>query len=139
MNFHLGSNGLTFFTGESVLIRALSIDSPKPSPNLRNQPLPGESRSSLPSRIDLEISIPAPFFPIMMRCDSPTPVWECDGYCRDRQQLHAAERANIVCYLSICCSLSSQLTFLRTDLYLCLHRCARDMGESRWVFPHDGA
>ncbi|KAF7967801.1 hypothetical protein HWV62_32991 [Athelia sp. TMB] len=101
MDFHLGSHGLTFFTEQSVLIRALSIDSPKPSPNLRNQPLPGESRSSLPSKIDLEISIPAPFFPIMMRCDSPTPVWECDGYCRDRQQLHAAERANIIC-ISAC-------------------------------------
>ncbi|KZP14178.1 hypothetical protein FIBSPDRAFT_1048949 [Athelia psychrophila] len=95
--------GMTVFTEESISIRASSIDSPKPSPRPLTHQLPSESRSSLPLKMDLsmDISIPAPFFPIMTRCESPTPFWECDGYCRERVPLLTAERANVVC-ISAC-------------------------------------
>lgn len=95
--------GMTVFTEESISIRASSIDSPKPSPRPPTHQLPSESRSSLPLKMDLsmDISIPAPFFPIMTRCESPTPFWECDGYCRERVPLLTAERANVVSVLSL--------------------------------------
>lgn len=99
MEWHHEPTGLTFYTEESVIIRAMSSDSPGPSPQPRTRELPEESRSSRsswPSKIDVTLPVPHNIFPIMTRCDSPTPVWECDGFCRNKLSLGAEETPHVV-------------------------------------------
>jgi len=132
--WHHDHDGVRFCETDSI-IRTTSIDTVTPPSRKR---FPIESRS-WPLNPDCIPPVSSIIFP-MERCDSPTPVWECEGDCR-KYYVPTADAAHVVCAdLDFILLFFFQFfgRFFCKDLRIGLWGCSTSMGRAWRRVDNDG-